>query len=144
QGLPKLLPKVVVAQDARSGRGPLQGLAAGLAALPPQIDAAYVTACDAPLLVPAFARLMLERLGDFSIAVPRDPVRLHPLPAVYRRSVLAVIRQQLEVDRLRLQDLFSKVPTCEILSDDLRRVDPKLQSLRNINTPQEYRDALRL
>ena len=144
QVLPELPPQVVFAHDACSERGPLEGLAAGLAALPSQVEAAYVTACDAPLLVSAFVRWMLARLGDCQIAVPRDPQHYHPLAAVYRRSVLAVVQQRLAADRLRLQDLFAEVPTREILSDDLRTVDPQLQSLRNINTPEEYREALRL
>ncbi len=144
QVLPELPSEVVVAHDSRSERGPLEGLAAGLAALPPQVEAAYVTACDAPLLSPAFMFRMLELLGDFQIAVPRDSEHLHPLSAVYRRSVLAILQQGLAANQLRLQNVFEDACACEIPVEDLRTIDPQLLSLRNINTPEEYREALRL
>lgn len=144
QSLPTLPSELVVAHDSHALRGPLEGLAAGLAALPPQVKAAYVTSCDAPLLVPGFARQMLKELGDFSIAVPRDDQYYYPLSAVYSRSVLAAVHAQLQANRLRLQDLFKVTPTREVSVDDLQTFDPQRLSLRNINTPEEYHEALRL
>src|SRR5262249_36088440 len=59
QALPALPAAVIVARDEHKGRGPLEGLRAGLKALPSDIDAAYVTSCDVPLLVPGFVEQML-------------------------------------------------------------------------------------
>src|SRR4051794_38541695 len=42
QELPALPADVIVTRDEREGRGPLEGLRAGLKALPPDVDAAYV------------------------------------------------------------------------------------------------------
>ena len=42
------------------GRGPLQGLAAGLAAVRDQADLAYVSSTDVPLLHPAFVRAVVS------------------------------------------------------------------------------------
>ena len=50
QSLPELPAGVIVAHDRREGRGPLEGLAAALAALPESAEAAYATSCDVPLL----------------------------------------------------------------------------------------------
>ena len=47
---------VIVTRDEREARGPLEGLRAGLKALPESVDAAYVTSCDVPLLVPGVRR----------------------------------------------------------------------------------------
>ena len=55
QPLPELPAAVTVARDEREGRGPLEGLRAGLKALPSTVDVAYVTSCDVPLLVPGFS-----------------------------------------------------------------------------------------
>src|SRR5262249_16790019 len=52
QPLPELPADVIVARDEQEARGPLEGLRAGLKALPVSVDAAYVTSCDVPLLVP--------------------------------------------------------------------------------------------
>ena len=54
QELPELPPGVRVVEDAAEGRGPLQGLAAGLAAVAGEADLAYVSSTDVPLLHPAF------------------------------------------------------------------------------------------
>src|SRR5437870_1311085 len=52
--------EVTIVRDRREGRGPLEGLAVGLATLPASVTAAYVTSCDVPLLQPDFVRRMIE------------------------------------------------------------------------------------
>src|SRR6188474_1266460 len=69
QELPELPAEVTVARDANEGRGPLEGLRAGLKALPAGVDTAYVTSCDVPLLVPGFVSQMLELANGYDIAV---------------------------------------------------------------------------
>src|SRR5437870_5114125 len=54
QDVPPLPPEVNIVRDDERGRGPLQGLAAGLSALAGQVDAAYLSSCDVPFLQPAF------------------------------------------------------------------------------------------
>ena len=88
QSLPELPGNVIVTRDEREGRGPLEGLRAGLKALPATVEMAYVTSCDVPLLVPGFARHMIELLGDNDIAVMEIDGFPHPLSAVYRRDTL--------------------------------------------------------
>src|SRR5262249_40953159 len=69
QSLPQLPPAVTITRDEREGRGPLEGLRAGLKALPANVEAAYVTSCDVPLLLPGFVQQMIHLLGDHDIAV---------------------------------------------------------------------------
>src|SRR5687768_6025554 len=59
QSLPSLPAGVDVVTDAREGRGPLQGIAAGLAALDGRAEAAYISSTDVPLLHPSFVRRVL-------------------------------------------------------------------------------------
>src|SRR5262245_60341239 len=54
QDVPPLPPEIAVVRDEERGRGPLQGLAAGLDALTGQADAVYLSSCDVPFLRPAF------------------------------------------------------------------------------------------
>jgi len=142
QELPKLPAEITVARDRRPDRGPLEGLAAGLAAIAGRADAAYVTSCDCPLLRPAFVARMFQLLGDHDIAVPTDGRYDHPLSAVYRTSVLPEIEKFLRADRLRPVFLFDRVKTLRVHVDDLRDVDPELDSLENLNHPQDYVGAL--
>src|SRR5262245_7139211 len=62
QVLPELPQPIIVARDEREARGPLEGLRAGLKALPAHVDAAYVTSCDVPLLVTGFVERKIELL----------------------------------------------------------------------------------
>src|SRR4029077_12161211 len=87
QDVPPLPPEVEVVGDPERGRGPLQGLGAGLGALRGRADAAYLSSCDVPFLRPAFVRRLIELLGDRPICVPRVGEHHHPLAAVYRLEV---------------------------------------------------------
>ncbi len=144
QELPELPAGVLLARDAHEGRGPLEGLAAGLKMLAElDVDAAYATSCDVPLLVPAFVDRMFELLGPHDIAVPRDGKFHHPLAAVYRVSVLDHVQQLLAADRLRPFFLFDELNTREVPVEELRDVDPKLATLENLNHPEDYQRALK-
>ncbi len=145
QTLPKLAAEVIFATDDRPERGPLEGLRAGLAALPADIGAAYVTSCDVPLLSPEFIARMIAELGDQAIAVPVEEQGgkqfHHPLAAVYRRALLPVVESLLAADQLRPVFLFDSVDTHRVPVESLRAADPDLHSLRNVNRPDDYRAA---
>src|SRR5579864_5833077 len=106
QEVPPLPDRVEVVHDEERGRGPLQGLAAGLAALAGRVDAAYLSSCDAPFLRPVFVQRLIELLRDNAICVPRVGEHHHPLAAVYRLSVLDAVRQLLSENRMRPYYLF--------------------------------------
>jgi molybdopterin-guanine dinucleotide biosynthesis protein A len=142
QLLPALPDEVSVARDERDARGPLEGIRAGLRALPESIDAAYITSCDVPMLVPAFVERMIELMGDHDIAVMEVDGFPHPLSAVYRRSTLPHIESLLASDRLRPVFLFEAVRTRRVKPEEMTIVDPELRTLRNLNTQEDYRGAL--
>jgi molybdopterin-guanine dinucleotide biosynthesis protein A len=143
QDVPPLPPGLIIARDPEEGRGPLQGLATGLDALEGKADAAYLSSCDVPFLTPAFVRRMVELLSDAAIAVPEAGGYKHPLAAVYRLSVRPVVEDLLAAGRLRPAFLFESCPTRFVRPDELAGVDPALSSLRNLNSPEEYAQALR-
>lgn len=142
QKLPPLSISAIVARDAREGRGPLQGLLAGLSALPPDVESAYVTSCDVPLLSREFVIFMLAALGEADAAVPIEERFAHPLAAVYRRRIIPVIEDLIAQDQMRPAFLFDRVPTHRVPVETLRAVDPELQTLANLNRPQDYFAAL--
>jgi molybdopterin-guanine dinucleotide biosynthesis protein A len=142
QGVPPLPPGVTVVRDEEKGRGPLEGLAAGLTALDGIAEAAYLSSCDVPFLRPAFVRRLIELLGDFSVCVPRVGDYHHPLAAVYRLSVRDTVKRLLAENCLRPVFLFEAVPTRIVESGEFANVDPGFQTLRNLNTPEEYEAAL--
>jgi len=141
QPLPELPRQVIITRDEQKGRGPLEGLRAGLKALPTDVEAAYVTSCDVPLLEPAFVREMLDLAKGFDIAVMEIDGFPHPLSAVYRRAVLSYVEELLAADRLRPAFLFDTVKTRRVHAGEIA-ADPELRTLRNLNTPEDYQQAL--
>ena len=142
QPVPELPSSVTVTHDEQDGRGPLEGLRAGLAALPEDVDVAYATGCDVPLLVPAFVQRMADLLGEADIAVLEDDGFAHPLSAIYRRRTLPHVEALLAAGRLRPAFLFDAVPTRRVRPADVAQADPRLLTLRNLNTRDDYLDAL--
>lgn len=142
QSLPALPSNIVVTHDEREQRGPLEGLRAGLKALPNSAEFAYITSCDVPLLVPAFVERMVELLGDYDIAVMEIDGFPHPLSAVYRRETLPHVESLLQKDKLRPVFLFDAVRTRKVRPEEIISVDPELRTLRNLNTREDYLAAL--
>jgi molybdopterin-guanine dinucleotide biosynthesis protein A len=142
QSLPSIAETVQVARDRTPNLGPLEGLAVGLAALEGDAQAAFVTSCDVPLLVPAFVERMFEFLGDDQITAPHDGEKFHPLSAVYRVDVLPSVEALLAGDKRSMMGLLENCRTRKVTAEDLREVDPRLNSLVNCNDPADYERAL--
>jgi molybdenum cofactor guanylyltransferase len=109
--------------------------------LPADVDAAYVTSCDVPLLVTGFAVQMFELARGHDIAVMEIDGFTHPLSAVYRRSVLPPVEDLLSNERLRPAFLFDAVKTRRVTPEQMTS-DPDLRTLRNLNTREDYERAL--
>jgi len=143
QELPELPGDVAVLRDRIADRGPLEGIAVGLAAVGSRgAEAAFVASCDLPLLKPAFVRCMVELAAGYDVAVPKVEGRDHPLAAVYRTGLLAQVESLLAADRLRPAFLFDEVRTRRVTPAELTDADPALESLINVNTPAEYERVL--
>jgi len=143
QDVPPLSESVRIVRDDEKGRGPLQGLLAGLAALDGLADAAFLSSCDAPFLQSRFIGRLVDLLGDSMICMPRVGGYHHSLAAVYRIEARDAVGRLLTENRLRPYFLCEMVPTRVVEADELADVDPTLQSLRNLNAPEEYEAALR-
>jgi molybdopterin-guanine dinucleotide biosynthesis protein A len=132
QQLPWLPPGVTVARDPEPDLGPLAGLAAGFAALPPAATAVFVAACDTPLLHPDFVLHLLAALGDHRAAVPHADGRDHPLSAAYRRDAGDTAVSLLAAGERSLRSLVAALDGTRVTNF------PHPESLRNVNTPAEY------
>ncbi|MBS0210740.1 MAG: molybdenum cofactor guanylyltransferase [Planctomycetes bacterium] len=142
QALPALPPAVQVVHDRTPGRGPLEGLAAGLRALGDDQAVAFATSCDAPLLRAEWIERVSSLLGAHDCAVPFIGGFYQPLAAAYRARVLPQIEQALTAEQRSIWRLLNQLDTRQIAAEELRDVDPGLDSLRNCNTWEEYREML--
>jgi molybdopterin-guanine dinucleotide biosynthesis protein A len=148
QTLPWLPDGTEVVDDAREGRGPLQGLAAGLAAVRDRAHAAYVSSTDVPLLHPRFVRRVLAGLDDdVDVVLPEVGGFRHPLAAVYRTELVDVVERLIAEDRMRPAFLFEacrvrRLDADALLADPaLAVLDPDLDSVLNLNEPSDYEAA---
>jgi molybdopterin-guanine dinucleotide biosynthesis protein A len=148
QALPAIHPSIVVVSDAREGRGPLQGLAAGLAAIGDRAEVAYVSSTDVPLLHPAFIRRVVDAFTtQVDVVLPEIHGFRQPLSAAYRTSLLPEIEGLIAADKLKPAFLFER---CRVLRLDdaamlrdasVAATDPELASVRNLNEPSDYETA---
>jgi molybdenum cofactor guanylyltransferase len=143
QELPALAADIAIVRDQVSGRGPLQGLAAGLAAFDSSVDLVYATATDVPFLEPRWMTRLVELCSGFDFVIPHVAGFYHPLAAVYRpAAVLPAIEGLLTADRLRPVFLVDAVKTRVVEEIEMRAVDPGLDTLRSLNYPEDYERAL--
>ena len=153
QDLPALPKETIVVDDPRDGKGPVQGIAAGLAALAGQAGTAFVTSTDLPFLHPAFVGRVLRVLGPPAdgpdVALPVARGYQQPLAAAYRVSLAQLAERLVKEDRLRPAFLFAecqveRLDDATLLADPaLAKLDPDLDSVLNVNTPDDYQAARR-
>lgn len=156
QSLPDLDPAVLVRSDPQEGRGPMQGLAVGLAAAAEHAETAFVCSTDLPFLHTAFVNAVLRGFRADPDAGWDTPPELvlpivhgfrQPLAAGYRTSLAPRIADLLAAGHDRpgqlVADCRARMLTeQELLADrTLAATDPELRAVRNVNTTDDYADA---
>ncbi len=143
QTLPPLPPGFILVRDAVAGRGPIQGLATGLEAMPSEVRLVYATAVDGPWLAHGWIGRLVAGLGNYDAIIPSINGRLHPLAALYRReAALAAAREGLRTNSLRVIDLRGRLRARQVEADEFADLDPQFLTVLNLNTPEDYRRAL--
>lgn len=152
--LPPIVTPVEVIRDSRPGAGPLaavrDGLVHALAADPPP-RLAVLCSCDVPLVVSGVIRLLLERAGGPGVRWALPMVGGHPQPLV---SVIAVDLVPVIDDHFArgggsLRDLADLIARSgpdavhRVGADELRAVDPALDSFRDVDTAADLADVVR-
>ena len=152
--LPPIGTPVEVIRDSRPGAGPLAAVRDGLVharAADPPPRLAMLCSCDVPLLVPDVVRLLLDRAGGPGVRWALPTVGGHPQPLVSAIAVdaLAEIDASLAGGGGSLRDLADVVArhdhdaVCRVGEDELRAVDPALDSFRDVDTAEDLADLVR-
>jgi molybdopterin-guanine dinucleotide biosynthesis protein A len=148
QELPELPAGVAVVEDPVEGLGPMQGLATGLAAVADRAEIAFVCSTDLPFLHPAYVRRVLGGLtAEAEVALPVARGFRQPLAAAYRTRIAGLVADLLAQGNQRPGMIFKH---CEVVQLDdaallagatLAKYDPELDSVINVNTPEDYAAA---
>lgn len=142
--LPPLPDDILRVDDRQETDSPLEGIASGLEALPPNCHTALVVACDLPLLQVDLLRAVFAAQHGHQAAMPFVDGKLHPLVAAYDIGIAPVVRACLAKGRRSLGDLLLVLDVVRLPRSVLCSFDPNLTSLMNVNTPEDYQRALRV
>jgi molybdenum cofactor guanylyltransferase len=107
--------------------GPLGGLLTAFAAT--TAERVVLVACDMPNLTPDLLRGMIAVPGDAVVCETQG--RLHPLCAVYHRSLQSQVASAVQNRSLKMHDFLSRFPVQRYPVQD-----PAL--LKNLNTPNDW------
>ena len=132
-----------VVRDATEGSGPVPALIGALAEV--RHAAAFVVACDTPLLQPDLIGMLFELSAGWDACVPVvDGIEMTTC-AVYRPdAVLAAARAAGSSPPSSLRGVLAQLRVRAVEADVLRRLDPHLLSFTPCNSPADYRHALAL
>jgi molybdopterin-guanine dinucleotide biosynthesis protein A len=140
---PVLTVGVTVVHDERPDGGPLEGLRVGLRAAAEHAATAFVTGCDYPFVSSQLARALVDELSDdVDAVVPRIDGVWQPLLAAYRVAVAARIDARGPDAPRSPTDLLRLIRVGAVDADFVKRLDPTLDSLINVNDPDDYDRAL--
>jgi molybdopterin-guanine dinucleotide biosynthesis protein A len=97
--------------------------------------------CDTPLVKESVLGLLFDTINGKDAVIPRYPNgQIEPLHAVYKTRVsLEVLTFADSTVRRSMRDLIMSLNTIYLSTNVIRKLDPKLDSFINVNTPEELR-----
>ncbi|MEC5422520.1 molybdenum cofactor guanylyltransferase [Virgibacillus sp. C22-A2] len=125
--------------DRHQDKGPLAGLESAFHHI--NADTFVVAACDMPFVKQSVYAHLLQQTENYDAAVPIYNRQIHPLSAVYKRSVLPLMQQRLENNELQVKGFYDQIHVNYIneygdLADEVVR-----KHFFNMNNPEEYEQA---
>jgi molybdopterin-guanine dinucleotide biosynthesis protein A len=134
---------LVFLRDNTPNLGPLEGIRIGLAHLQSRVEYAFVSGVDSPLLKLAVVEYLFSRIGSHHIVAPISGSHIFGLTAVYRTEVHSDIQRFLALGQRSVHTAIRALDSKLIDIEELRQVDPNLESLVNINSPDDYVSLLK-
>lgn len=134
--------KANVVVDKYEAKSPLVGALTGFEIATG--DYSLLLPCDTPFISIKIVRFLLDTCINKHAAIPRWPSGyIEPLQAVYHtKSALTAARIALEQGNLNLRSMIARLDRVEYISTDvLSKMDSKLLTFLNINTPNDLKRA---
>jgi len=128
-----------VAEDILAGRGPLAGIHSGLQSA--SHDLSIAAGCDMPLLCVPLLRQLCHLADGYDVVMPTRGGQPQPLHAVYRRSCVEAIEEDLRAGRLKVISFLGAVRVRYVGEDEWARYDGEGLSFFNVNTEDDLKQA---
>lgn len=134
----RMFPGAKILRDEYGRKGALTGLMSAL----PKIDSEYVAlvTCDCPKISSGVIKFLFERAKNHDGAVPRWPNGyVEPLQAVYRtKGLRRAVSDAWRDGEMRLTEVLKRLRDISYVPmENIRKVDPKLESFVNVNSPED-------
>jgi len=130
---------VSVVEDLIKESGPLGGIFTGLCYSTSRFN--FVVACDMPFIRISLIELLLAEGGTYDVVLPEVDDQVEPLFALYSKSCIPVMLEQLQKRNLKIREVLNKLQVKKIGREEIDRVDPNHISFFNINAEEDLRRA---
>ena len=129
-----------IISDFFSVRSSLTGIHTGLSAA--KNNNIFITACDTPFLEKELIKTIINyKTKNFDIVVPKTANGFEPLCALYSKSSLHNIENNLKNGNYKIMSCFKNNKIKSIPETILRDKDPHLLSFFNINNKDDFNRA---
>lgn len=140
-------------------RGPIVGILSALIAL--REEDIFVTACDMPFIKPELIRYIVDkweknrgnvsrikhyisRNNGYDALIPVFNGESQPLLGIYSKKIIKTMEEEIKSPKRSLRDFIKKLKVLYITEEEVKKIDPFGMSFVNINTIEDYREALKL
>lgn len=132
--------RLPVYSDRYLEKGPLAGIESALHHI--KADLFLFAACDMPFIQATVYEYLLNQIEGYEAVVPVFKNRIHPLVAIYNRSVLRAVQQQLEKNQLKVTSFFEHINVNYVESYEGISEQTLQQHFFNMNNPTQYQEAI--
>jgi len=133
-----------IREDIFQNKGPLAGIYTGLYFSESSYN--FICGCDMPFLNIQYFNFLKEEIRKHpkkEIIVPRYNNYLEPLAAIYQRSLITKIKDEILTDNLKIKSFYNN-SSKKVISEELLKRNFDLEKLFfNLNYPKDLARALR-
>jgi len=123
--------------DRFPASGPLAGIHAALSSI--RQPRAFVCGCDMPLVNPELIRFLCSLADNHDIVLPWLSDGPEPLYAVYSKSSLPAITENLQQGQRKIGLLFEKLRIRKVGEKEILQIVPDLSTFHNVNHQHDLR-----
>lgn len=125
--------------DIYPGKGPLGGIYTSL--INSSSFHTFMLACDMPFAGPELIKYLKELTKEYDVVIPKSERGFEPLHAFYSKNCIDPIKRELDENNLRIISFFPHVNVKIVELDSLASSDSFENSIKNLNTRDEYEDV---
>ncbi len=128
-------------QDIYPDKGPLGGIYTSL--MNSNSSHTFMLACDMPFVQPELITHLKNLTKEYDVVIPKSEKGLEPLHAFYSKKCIDPIKKALDENKLRIISFFPHVNVKIVELDKLASLNSFKDSIKNLNTRDEYEDVLK-